>query len=297
MNKQNDMRLGGLGWIVLSALGFGSMALFARIAYADGVSTTSLLAWRFLLAALVLGPVLLIRGTRLPRGRDLAGFVGLGVLCAGVAWAYFLSLRYASSGLVALLVYTYPVLVAVLGALLGLDRFGRPEQRALLACCIGLLLLLGRALSSGQPLGIALALLSGLLYAIYILIGSRFGRDTDPLAATWVVLTTAAVMHVGFAWLNGPTWPAHAYGWCALLALSSFSSALAVAAFLTGLRRIGPTMASVLSTLEPVVTIGLGIGFLGESISLPNLCGSLLVLGAAIGLALARSKTPVPQAA
>jgi drug/metabolite transporter (DMT)-like permease len=297
MNTQSRWHLGGPGWIVLSALGFGSMALFARLAYADGVSTTSLLAWRFLLAALILGPVLIIRRTPLPRGRDLIGFVGLGVVFAGVAWAYFLALRYADSGLVALLVYTYPVLVAVLGALLGLDRFGRPERRALLACCIGLVLLLGKALTSGSPLGIALALLSGLLYAMYILIGSRFGRGTDPLAATWVVLATAAVMHCGFAYLNGPTWPGHAYGWCALFALSSFSSALAITAFLTGLRRIGPTMASVLSTLEPVVTVGLGIGFLGESISAPNLIGSLLVLGAAIGLALSRGKMPMAQPA
>jgi len=54
-------------------------------------------------------------------------------------------------------------------------------------------------------------------------------------------------------------------------------------------------MASVLSTLEPVVTVGLGIGFLGESISLPNLLGSVLVLGAAAGLALARGqRAPTP---
>jgi len=138
------------------------MALFARIAYADGVSTTSLLAWRFLLASLALGPVIWLRGIPLPRGRDLVGFVGLGVLFAGVAWAYFLALRYSSSGLVALLVYTYPVLVALLAALLGLDRFGRPERRALLACSLGLVLLLGRAISAGHPLGIALALLSGM---------------------------------------------------------------------------------------------------------------------------------------
>jgi len=186
-------------------------------------------------------------------------------------------------------------LVALLAALLGLDRFGRPERRALLACSLGLVLLLGRAISAGHPLGIALALLSGLLYAIYILIGSRFGRDTDPLAAAWVVLTTAALLHCLSATLAGPTWPASAHGWLALLALSSFSSALAVAAFLTGLRRVGPTMASVLSTLEPVVTVGLGIGFLGESISLPNLLGSVLVLGAAAGLALARGqRAPTP---
>jgi drug/metabolite transporter (DMT)-like permease len=290
MTKNHHINLAGCTWVSLSALGFGSMALFGRIAYADGVSTTSLLAWRFMLASLVLGALVALRGIALPRGRDLAGFIGLGALFAAMAWGYFAALRYTSSGMVALMVYTYPIIVAVLGALFGLDRFGRAEARALAACSLGLILLLGHALSTGRPLGIALALLAGLLYAIYMLLSSRIGRHTDPLAATWVVLTTAGLLHCCAASINGLNWPASAHGWIALLALASFSTALAVAALLTGLRTVGPTMASVLSTLEPVVTVSLGIGFLGETISLPNLAGSVLVLGAAASLALARGK-------
>jgi drug/metabolite transporter (DMT)-like permease len=290
MPKHHHINLAGISWITLSALGFGSMALFARIAYADGVGTTSLLAWRFILASLLLGVLLLVRRTPLPRGRDLCGLIGLGVLFAAMAWAYFAALHYTSSGMVALMVYTYPLIVAVLGALFGLDRFGFAEGRALTACSLGLMLLLGQALSVGRPLGIALALLAGLLYAIYILLSGRVGRGIDSIAATWVVLTTAGVMHGCIALSTGLSWPSTGHGWLAMLALASFSSALAVVALLTGLRMVGPTMASVLSTLEPVVTVVLGISFLGESLSLPNLGGSLLVLGAAASLALARGK-------
>lgn len=292
MSGQNRDRLKGIGWILVSAVGYGSMALFARLAYADGVSTTSLLAWRFMLASLILGSWLLLRRTPLPRGRALAQYIGLGALFAAMAWAYFAALHYASSGLVALLVYTYPVMVAVLGALLGIDRFGKPEFGALVACSAGLVLLLGRALEAGQPLGIALSLLAGLLYAIYILASSQVGHHSDPLGASWVVLTTAGVLHCLFAGFNHPTWPVSATGWTALVALSCFSSALAVSAFLTGLRDVGPTLASVLSTLEPVVTVSLGLVFLGESLSGGALAGSLLVLGAAAGLALARGRAP-----
>lgn len=290
MTKNHHINLAGISWVVLSACGFGSMALFARIAYADGVNTTSLLAWRFMLASLLLGGLIALRRPALPRGRDLAGFIGLGVLFAAMAWAYFAALHYTSSGMVALMVYTYPIIVAVLGALFGLDRFGAAEGGALIACSLGLSLLLGHALSAGRPLGVMLALLGGFLYAIYILLSGRIGRNTDPMAATWVVLTTAGVMHCVMAASSGFSWPASSQGWMALLALSSFSSAVAVVSLLTGLRMLGPTMASVLSTLEPVVTVTLGLCFLGESISLPNLGGSLLVLGAAASLALARGK-------
>ena len=287
----------GPAMIVVSALGFGSMALFAHIAYADRVNTLSLLAWRFILASGVMTPLLLARRMPLPRGRTLFGLICLGAIYAAVAWAYFAALHFASSGMVALLVYTYPVVVTLLGAALGLDRFGRAELCALLACGAGLALLLGHSVHSGSPLGIVLALLAGLLYAVYILASSRFSRNVDPLGASWVVLTTAGIMHALCACATDPSWPASAQGWAALIALSVFCSALAVAAFLVGLRHVGPTMASVLSTLEPVVTVTLGIGFLGESLGLTSLAGSLMVLGAVIGLALSRGRATVAQAA
>lgn len=290
MTKEKALPLGGMAWIILSAMGYGSMALFAHMAYAEGVSTTSLLALRFVIASAVLGIWVFGRRIGLPRGRDLAGYIGLGVLFASMAWAYFAALHYASSGLVALLVYVYPVLVAGLGALFGLDRFGKAEGYALIACSAGLVLLLGRALHAGHPLGVVLALLAGLLYAVYILLSSRVGRGVDPLGASWVVISTAGLMHAAFAVFNHFSMPVSVQGWSALVALSCFSSVLAISAFLIGLRHVGPTLASVLSTLEPVITVTLGIGFLGERLSPTSLAGSLLVLGAAAGLALARSR-------
>ncbi|BEV71748.1 MULTISPECIES: DMT family transporter [unclassified Paludibacterium] len=290
MKNDKKQRYKGMLWIVLAACGYGSMALFARLAYADGVDTTSLLALRFLLAALFLGLWVKKQHIPVPQGRDRWAFAGLGALFASMAWTYFSALHYASSGLVALLVYVYPVMVAVLGGLLGLDRFGRAETLALLACSAGLYMLLGHALHAGNPLGIALPLLSGLLYAVYILCNSRFGQGAHPLGAAWVVICSAAVIDSAIALAMHLTLPASPTGWGALLALACFSSALANSAFLIGLRHVGPTMASVLSTLEPVVTVSLGIAFLGESLSPSALLGSLLVLGAASGLALARAR-------
>ncbi|TDR79971.1 threonine/homoserine efflux transporter RhtA [Paludibacterium purpuratum] len=279
----------------MAACGYGSMALFARLAYADGVDTTSLLALRFALASVVLGFWVRHQRIALPRGRELWGFAGLGALFASMAWTYFSALHYASSGLVALLVYVYPIMVAVLGALLGLDRFGRAETIALATCAVGLYLLLGQSMHAGSPLGVILSLLSGLLYAIYILCNSRFGQGVNPLGAAWVVIVSAAVID-GLIAAWHLTLPASPTGWGALLALACFSSALANSAFLMGLRHVGPTLASVLSTLEPVVTVSLGLAFLGETLNPSALAGSALVLGAAAGLALARARAPAPVA-
>ena len=91
--------------VLLSALGFGSVALLAKIAYAAGVGTSLLLALRFSLAVLMLAPLLWAKRITLPRGRTLLGFGLMGVLYTAQAQSYFTALRYASTGLVALLLY------------------------------------------------------------------------------------------------------------------------------------------------------------------------------------------------
>ncbi|MEA2666858.1 MAG: hypothetical protein QOI11_3802, partial [Candidatus Eremiobacteraeota bacterium] len=73
-------------------------------------------------------------------------------------------------------------------------------------------------------------------------------------------------------------------------AIALAGGVLAIVTFIAGLRIVGPTLASVLSTLEPVVTIALGIAFLGEALHGSALAGALLILGAAIGLTLARAQ-------
>src|SRR3990167_8378370 len=100
--------------VLLSALGFGSIALFAKIAYAAGVSPSLLLALLFLLAVAMLAPIVWIKRIPLPRGRVLAGFMLMGALYTAQSQSYFTALMHASSGLVSLLLYIYPVLVTLL---------------------------------------------------------------------------------------------------------------------------------------------------------------------------------------
>ena len=83
--------------ILLSALGFGAMALFAKLAYASGVSPAMLLALRFGLAVAMLAPVVFLRRLRLPRGRALLGFAFMGLLYTAQSQAYFTALLHASS--------------------------------------------------------------------------------------------------------------------------------------------------------------------------------------------------------
>lgn len=270
--------------VLLSALGFGSMALFAKLAYAAGVDLTMLLALRFLLAAAILAPVVWFRRLRLPRGRALAGFVLMGALYIAQAQCYFNALMHASSGLVGLLLYIYPVLVTLLAVALGWDKLDRPTVSLLMLAIGGLAITLGGNLQ-GQPLGIALSIIAACIYAVYIATGSRLVQHTDPLAATLVVITAAGLGNGALALTGGSALPQSGLAWSAIAAIALFSTVIANGAFLVGIKYVGAARASIISTLEPVITICIGVVFLGETVSVNQLIGGAMVLLAVVLLA------------
>lgn len=270
--------------VLLSALGFGSIAMFAKIAYAAGVSPSLLLALRFLLAAALLAPVVWLKRIPMPRGRVLAGFALMGALYTAQSQSYFTALMYASSGLVALLLYIYPILVTLLAVLLGWEKLNRRTLMLMALAMAGIAITLGGKLQ-GQPLGIGLGVLAAAVYAVYILLGNRLTQDTHPLAATLVVLGAAALGNGVFAMAGGSGLPHTAGAWLAIGAIALFSTVISIAAFLSGIKRIGAAQASIISTLEPVITLILGVALLDETISVSQLLGGALVLIAVIFLA------------
>lgn len=287
-------RQSAIALILLSALGFGSIALFAKFVYASGVSPSVLLALRFALAAAILAPVVYLRRLRLPRGVTLAGFVLMGLLYTGQSQSYFTALLYASSGLVALLLYVYPVLVTLLAVALGWERLDRRTCVLLALAVGGMAVMLGDNLE-GQPLGVALGLAAAGIYAVYILIGGRIGGATDPLAATLVIMTVAALGNGALALSGDASLPRGILAWGAVGAIALFGTVLAIACFLAGIKYVGASQASIISTAEPVITLCLGVALLGETVSAGQFAGGAMVLAAVVMLAL-RPKVRLAQA-
>lgn len=273
--------------VLLSAAGFGSSAVFAKAAYASGLNPSTMLALRFLIAAALLLPLVWLGGWRLPRGRQLAGYMLMGLMYTAQSQGYFTALLYASSGLCAMLLYAYPVLVTILALLLGWERLDRRMLVLMVLAVAGMAVTLGGKLQ-GQPIGIALALMAAGVYAVYILFGNSLAKSSDnvhPLAACVVILGTAGVANSGMAAWQGIALPATATGWLAVCAIALFSTAVAIAAFFAGVAQIGASKASIISTFEPVVTMAFGVGMLGEKVSATQLLGGLMVLAAVILLA------------
>ena len=131
------------------------MAILARFAFASGVDTTTLLALRFSLAAVVMLAVLRARGLPLPRGSTLGVLIALGAAgYGGQAICYFTALKLAPAGLAALLLYLHPALVAVLAAAFLHERLNATKLVALAVALAGTVLTVGPAIG-GDKLALA----------------------------------------------------------------------------------------------------------------------------------------------
>ncbi|MBN8230412.1 EamA family transporter [Corallococcus macrosporus] len=290
-------RTAGFLLVALSGASFGALGLFARLAYAAGTDMPTLLFLRFTLAGLVLTGVMVAKGGTWPRGRLLGGLILLGAVGYFTEGSvYFIALQHASAGLVALLLYLFPALVAVIQVALGREHLSRPRWLAVaLALC-------GTALTvdpgpDAKPLGIALGVLSAVIYAIYVLSSARVAGPAGPLAASTVVPLSAGAAFGALMLVKGPSFPQTPGGWAAVMGLALLSTVVAMLTFFAGLKRIGPVNTSLLSTLEPVMAVVLGALFLGERLSLRQGLGGLLILVAVVVLARSDSSRPEAGAA
>jgi len=137
-----------------------------------------------------------------------------------------------------------------------------------------------------DPLGAALALAAAGIYTVYILVGERVAGRVEPFVLAALVCSGAAATLTLGASLLGQLRPGDltAAGWGWIACLSLVSTVVAISLFFAGLRRVGPTTASILSTVEPVVTVLLAYLVFAETLTALQLAGGALVLAAVIVL-------------
>ena len=255
---------------LLSAAGFGAMAIFGKLAFDAGVEVGDLLLLRFALAAAVLLAIAWATGALRGVGRRgvAAGLAMGGIGYATQAGLFFIALERMDASLLALVLYVYPALVLVGAVALGRERATGRRVAALLVASAGTALVLaGAASGSLDALGTAMGFGAAVAYTVYILTGDRVGAGVPPLALAALVCTGATVTFaVAAAVRGGPELGFAADGWAWIGAIALVSTVGAVLAFFAGLARVGPSAASILSTLEPVVTVALAAAAFGESL-------------------------------
>ena len=281
----------GAALCLISAAGFGAMAIFGKLAYDAGVAVLTLLLVRFVLGGLIFGGLIAarprLRAAHITRRALLFG-LGLGAIgYATQAGLFFGALERIDASLLALLLYTYPAWVTLAAFALGRERPNRRRLVALGLSSVGLVIVLsGAAAGEFDTTAAIMWIGAALAYTAYILVADRTGFEMPPLELSALVCAGATFTFTVVGLASGSLdFGFDAEGWLWLAAIAVVSTALPIATFFAGMARVGPSTASILSTFEPVVTVTLAYLAFGERLSVAQLGGAALVLGAAVMLA------------
>lgn len=275
----------GVVYILISGVAFGLLPWFARVAFDHGAEPLGLLTVRFSLAMVCLiGFHALIRKNVKWPSKSL--FLKL-VLLGAIGYApqsafFFFSVERIDISLATIVFYTYPILVVALSWIF----LRQPPTRAIVISLA--IAVTGAALTAGQIragswTGVVLMLFASIWYAGYIVVVSRIAKDTDAFMSLTVIMIGAALAHSVLWLFHGANFPSDITGWSAAVAAAIVSTILSLGLLIAGVQRVGPSQASVLSTIEPVVSITVGVVALNETLTFVRVIGAILVV---IGVAM-----------
>lgn len=316
MDRQRAL---GIGLVLIAGASFASGSIFATLSYARGLDWLTLLGWRFAIGAsaawlwVAASPSRRASVRRLSR-RQVLVTLGLGGIYTGNAGTYYAGLETIPASLAGVLVYVYPVFVALLSLRFATRLPGRRPWFALALAMVGVLIALGGIdVNTNLPIaGILLIFASAAIYSVWIVLAARLsgerrdrlGSDApegtvvagDAAATTAVMMTaTAAAFALMAAVAGHPLDPRTVPGdaWPYLLGIGLLASFLAIQTLYAGARRIGAAQAALISTTEPVFIVGLSFVLLGQVLAPIQLLGAGLILLAV----LIAQTSPRPQGA
>ena len=288
--RARDLR--AIALVLLSAALFGALGVLAQLAYGTGVSVLGLLLGRFAVAGIVLWLIVFALRRPLPSRRGLLIAVALGVGYSSMALSFAASLKHIDAELADLLLFAYPVLVSLGAVALRRERFSRRGAVAVAAATTGIALALtGGGTGAIDPVGVGLALTASLIYALYVLASSSLLSTIDPFVLAASVATGAAITFFADAAVHGQLAPRGGLtGFGLIVAVALSSSVLGTSAFMAGVRQLGASRASIVSSAEPALTAAFAFATIGDRFGRVQLLGAGLVLASVPILELKRAR-------
>lgn len=277
--------------VLLSAAGFGLLPIFALFAYDSGVSVTTLLFLRFAIAAVIFfGCVFFYSRAWNVSRRQLTALLLLGsVFYTLQSSAYFLSVKYIPASLATLLFYLYPVFVAILSFFFNKEALSKRLILSVLISLGGMGLVLGTPNGDINTLGVLFALGAGAIYSLYIIMGNRVTSSVPPIVTSAYIALFASTSF--FAWglfTDSLHFSFNKMGWISIIGVAIFSTVVSMLTFFVGMNKTGPTRASIVSMVEPIVTILFSFALLHEQMAVPQMLGGAIVLTGAVLVIMAK---------
>ncbi|OFZ13301.1 MAG: hypothetical protein A2X86_16255 [Bdellovibrionales bacterium GWA2_49_15] len=290
-----NLRTIGIIQVILAGVCFGFLGIFGKSAYAHDVSPLELLGLRFLtsgllltvIIALVYGPSTLKLSYKNILLCSFLGIFGYALFSS----FYFYAIKGLSISLAVLLLYTFPVWVAIGARIFFGEKIPEGRKFTIPLAMLGITLLVWGEFSIRSYYALAYGLGSAIFYAIYILISSRWLVQIKPLVSVAYIQLSAGVILCLLGLENySRGMLVYKQIWPIILGMAIICSISAMTLFQSGLQKLKSWEASILSTSEPLVGISLAVLLLGEKLTLLQIVGGVLVITAFVLISI-----PIPD--
>ncbi len=286
----NNKIIKGYIFAILSAVIYGLMPLMAKYIYADGVNALTLVFLRNFLALPSLAVLAFIkhRTLKIPLKTlpkiSLLSFFG----CCITPVLLFSSYNYMATGTATVFHFVYPSLVVLIGIVFLKKKVPVSTVVSVILCFVGICLFY----NPNEPFsfeGSAFALASAITFAIYVTILSNYKNEkvTGLFLSFYIALISSIITFIICILTNSLSLPASLNGWILCIVFAFLVTTLAVVFFQQGAFIIGGEKTSILSALEPITGLIVGIIAFSEPATINVVIGSLLVVGASVLIAIA----------
>lgn len=280
MNKLSKNALIGYPAGIITGITYGLNPLFAVPLMNNGAAIESILFFRYSFAVVMLGAFLLLTNQSLKiSAKQMGVLLVLGLLYTSSSLFLFEAYNYIASGLATMLIFLYPVLVAIIMVFLHVVP-SWPVWLAIAATFGGVLFMTqGSNGESINPIGVVLSLGSALVYALFIVIINRSKAiaEISNSLLTFYALTVGAFIFFGkilFSDKTITTGISTGGDWLNLVGLALLPTIVSTATLAVATRNIGATKASVLGVFEPITAILIGALIFGEPLT-PNIVAGI----------------------
>ncbi len=284
--KKRRIRANGIFYAAISSASFGFSPVFTLALLVAGLSSFDTLAYRWSTAAAVLMAYAFYRNKTLRISRDEAWkIILLSILRAVTSITLLYGYANISSGIASTINFMYPVVVTACMMLFFGENKSKLNILAVILAILGVYLMASgdglRVPGGNTALGLTCSIISAFTYAAYFIVMKRSNADKIEAVkfTTWIMMLSAAYFIAGCLISDGKitlvTNPVH---WLYILGLGLWATMVSNFTGVKAVRRIGPTLTSILGALQPLTAVLLGVLFLDEHLGPKTIIGIILIL-------------------
>lgn len=274
--------------VAVSGMLYGMIGYFGMQLIQQHFAVPAFLFWRFFVATLWMYVLVMFSPKRRSQlntnARSLFILSAGGAVCySGCSAFYYLASLYIGTGPAMVVFYTFPVFVICFSMLFDQWKMNRYTLAAVISIMVGLLLLNGKHDYAMNLTGFMLGMLAALSYGVYVYSSQSVSKKIDTHWLTLMICLGCAVLFFALALITGTfKLPVTAKAWLDIFVLGVLATAIPIQLMLSGLKYISSVKASMLSLLEPVVTLCVGMMFLHERLVSLQIIGVIIILCAAL---------------